>query len=270
LRAIVEILGLTGYLLSAAGCAGPAARYHRSAENLGFSAVNQPAGDFTLRLYWSRRPKPGEPFHIYLDGDGTPWRNPTRIAADPTPRRPLVLRLMSRDPFPSVLVGRPCYHGQADSPCTAALWTDQRYSQTVVDALAQAIRDIRSQAPGSPATLIGFSGGGALAMLLAASMPVDAVVTIAGNLDTEAWTRHHGQPPLLGSSNPAELPPLQRSIRQLHLAGGRDRQVPPVIIRPIAEREPNAVFQVIEEFDHGCCWERIWPDVLESLPAPSQ
>jgi pimeloyl-ACP methyl ester carboxylesterase len=55
--------------------------------------------------------------------------------------------------------------------------------------------------------LIGHSGG-ALAILLAARVPqVVAVVTIAGNLDTDVWTKLHGYLRLQGSLNPIAAPP---------------------------------------------------------------
>src|SRR6266545_4164343 len=86
------------------GCAGPSERFAARVEGEGFAhVVYRPAG---------LRPDGGRVLHIYLDGDGTPWER-GRPAPDPTPRAPLVLRLMALDPAPRVYLGRPCYHGLA-------------------------------------------------------------------------------------------------------------------------------------------------------------
>lgn len=65
--------------------------------------------------------------HIYIEGDGRPWLNPSRIAADPTPQKPLMLELMALDPAPAAFLGRPCYFELDDPACTPELWTHKRY-----------------------------------------------------------------------------------------------------------------------------------------------
>jgi pimeloyl-ACP methyl ester carboxylesterase len=119
--------------------------------------------------------------------------------------------------------------------------------------------------PGSlhEVTLIGYSGGGVLAMLIAARVEqVRTVVTIAANLDIDAWADHHGYSRLIGSLNPASQPPLQAKIRQIHLVGERDLRVPAHLSEQTIARQPNARLIVMANFDHVCCWERAWPDIL--------
>jgi hypothetical protein len=207
------------------------------------------------------------PVHVYLDGDGLPWITRTQIARDPTPRTPLALRLMAADPSPSLYIGRPCYHGLATSPgCSPWLWTHGRYSEEVVKSMAAALRHTLGTDSDREVTLIGYSGGGVLAMLIAARMEqVVAVVTIAANLDIATWADHHGYSRLLGSLNPATQPPLPARIRQIHLAGERDIRVPPYLSKPAVSHQPNAQFLVVPNFDHSCCWERVWPAILARL-----
>ena len=70
--------------------------------------------------------------------------------------------------------------------------------------MAAALSDILQRRPYQGLVLIGYSGGGVLAMLLAEQFPAtQAVVTVAGNLDTDAWAIEHGYSPLRGSLNPA-------------------------------------------------------------------
>ena len=62
------------------------------------------------------------------------------VAADPTPRRPLMLQILARAPMPAIYVGRPCYfETRADPGCTPELWTSARYSDAVVASLAAVI-----------------------------------------------------------------------------------------------------------------------------------
>jgi len=196
--------------------------------------------------------------HVYIEGDGTPWIRGTAVAKDPTPKKPLALRLMRRDPAFSAYVGRPCYFGVEDPACTPALWTSRRYSKEVVSSMHAVIRRLLDEHGAKKLVLIGHSGGGTLAVLLAPGFDETAgVITIGANLDVAAWTAYHGYTPL----EPVELAPLPPRIRQLHLAGGRDRNVPPRLAEQAAERLGGQL-AVTSRFDHDCCWERRWPEIL--------
>ncbi|MCC7410417.1 MAG: hypothetical protein IT495_02110 [Gammaproteobacteria bacterium] len=207
-----------------------------------------------------------QPIHIYITGDGSPWLHGIRIARDPTPRHDIVVDLMLRDPAPSLLIGRPCYHGLARTrACEPRVWTAGRYSEPVVHSMAVAIRAALEAFPHSPAVLIGYSGGGALAMLIAARVPaIGTVVTVAANLDVAAWTRLHGYAPLTGSLDPAREPPLAPRIRQFHFAGGRDTVSPVKLNYDTVFRQSNYHLTVIPGFDHRCCWVERWPALIAS------
>jgi pimeloyl-ACP methyl ester carboxylesterase len=204
----------------------------------------------------------GQPLHIYLEGDGLPFLTTNRISSDPTPRNPLALRLLLRDPAPALYLGRPCYHGQAQAPgCNPRLWTQARYSEPVVASMAAGLQ--RVTGANRPLMLIGYSGGGTLAMLLAPRLGnVVGVVTIAANLDVQRWAAEHSFTPLTDSLDPARAPPLAADITQLHLAGARDREVPPRLVAPVVARQPHADLIVFPDFDHRCCWEQHWPALL--------
>ena len=213
-----------------------------------------------------RRDLPG--LRVYLDGDGSPWVRGRWVARDPTPREPVALRLMLRDPGAALYLGRPCYHRVDDQPpCHPGLWTNGRYSEAVVDSMAVALRRLLGSEGGLGAvTLVGYSGGGALGMLLARRLDrVGRLVTVAANLDTDAWTRLHGYSPLNASLNPAIEPPLQHSVMQAHLAGQDDQTVPPWLIERALAKELHADLAVVAGFDHHCCWDSIWPVVLDVM-----
>ncbi len=258
-------VGLLGSLW--VGCAdSPARRLDDKAADLGFSRQVLKGKGFEHVVYIKRNTQDHPVLHVYLEGDGAPWIQHRWVAADPTPRRPMMLDLMSLDPYPSVYLGRPCYNGLAHRPpCQPGMWTEGRYSPAVIDAMAGVLGELLGMTGQRRVMLFGYSGGGALAMLLAERFPQTvAVVTIAGNLDTEAWTRHHGYSPLRTSLNPARRPPL--AIRQLHLAGGDDRVVPPALLSSVLDR-PGVQLRVIEGYDHRCCWRRIWPQILAEIGA---
>lgn len=178
-----------------------------------------------------------------------------------------MLELMKLDRQPSVYLGRPCYNGTStDKRCTNALWTSARYSPAVIASMATGLRELQRRHQASELWLFGHSGGGALALLLADRLPdVSRVITIAGNLDTDAWTRHHGYTPLFSSLNPAQQPPLRDSVWQWHLLGGRDAVIPPPLVRPFILSQSQASGFQFDRFSHSCCWQPIWPELLDAL-----
>ncbi|MBI4272027.1 MAG: hypothetical protein HY615_16955 [Candidatus Rokubacteria bacterium] len=250
-----------GLGLAASACASPADRFAQRALALGFQQSVVPGTGFAHVLF-RRSGFPAGTLHVYLGGDGTPWLA-GRPAADPTPERPLELTLMALDRAPSVYLGRPCYHGLADTPpCAPPLWTSARYSDAVVQSIVAAAARVARDAGARRVVWLGYSGGGTLAVLAAPRLAASvAVVTIAANLDTDAWAELHGFHPLTGSLNPARQPPL--GLFQRHYVGGRDWLVPEGVVRrgPI---DGDSV-RVVPDCDHGSCWEALWPAILEEV-----
>ena len=78
-----------------------------------------------------------------------------------------------------------------------------------------------------------------------------------------SWADLHGYSRLVGSLNPAAQPPLPPWIHQRHYVGGKDQVVPKEIVArgPIA---PETLI-VLPAYDHTCCWEAIWPQVLQDV-----
>lgn len=251
--------------LALAGCASPAARIDGLAAGWGLEPAWIEGDGFQHRVYRKPGPAAAGPLHVYIEHDGLPWRTETAVSADPTPRDPLMLRLMRQDPAASLYLGRPCYFGTARAPgCSPLMWTHARYSVQTVDSMLAALD--RLLGPEQDVVFIGYSGGGALALLLAERHPrTRAVLTLAGNLDIAAWARHHRYTPLSRSLNPADRPPLPPHILQRHYLGGTDRHVPPAVVaRFTAARRPGEVV-VLPQFDHVCCWADRWADILGEL-----
>lgn len=253
--------------LQLSGCATLAERVEAEAARYGFTRVVVPGTEFPHVVFLNKVDSVGMPLHIYLEGDGSPWIAGDYPAPDPTPRQPIMLRLMALDDAPSLYLGRPCYLGLAQgSYCDSSLWTHARYSKRVVDSLESALRRLLPHYKTSGLVIIGHSGGGTLALLLAERFDATrAVLTLAGNLDTEAWADYHGYLPLTDSLNPAKRCGLRAGIVERHYVGLRDREVPLNIAERYIAAHPLAEIIPVPDFDHGCCWDQLWPGILEAL-----
>ena len=249
------------------GCASPSQHLDERAAGLGYRRVVVRGDGFDHVAYIKDgHGAANTALHVYLEGDGTPWVRKRVAAADPTPRTPLMFDLMSFDPAPSVYLGRPCYHGLKPGACTPDMWTDQRYSEAVVASMSAALD--RLSVDYQALVLLGYSGGGTLAMLMAERQPkTETVITVAANLDTVRWAEMHKQQSLSGSLNPATRPALPPRIRQMHFAGGDDDNVPPLLVRDAIARQQGAEFKVFLKQDHSCCWREVWMEILGGLAA---
>ncbi len=252
------------------GCAAPWQRLDAIARHGGLDKRIVRGNGFDHVVY--ERPatvrvpgSPAEPLIVFLEGDGLPWASPERPSADATARDPIGLALALATPGRIAYVARPCYHEFARaSGCSPADWTSGRYSLRVIASVAAVIAALDADA--APLWIVGYSGGGALAVLAAPRLPrLEQLVTVAGNLDTEAWTTMHGYLPLSASVNPATTAPLPASIRQLHLYGTADRNIPPGTAIQFVARQPNARARAMAGFDHICCWTRAWPNIWADI-----
>lgn len=246
------------------GCTSIAERYDAHAGAQGLRRAEVRGADFHHVVYRKARKARGDVLHIYLEGDGSPLINRRSPTVEPTPRRPVMPALMALDPGPAVLLGRPCYHGLATRPpCQPEDWTQGRFSAPVVNSLATAARGLIAAGGYKGAVLIGHSGGGVLALLMAPALPqVRAVIAIATVADTGLWIRYHKLAPLTGSLNPNSMPSASRPVVELFLGGAKDRVTPLSLIEQAVDRRPQAGLWRYEDFDHACCWARVWPQAL--------
>ena len=173
-----------GLVVVLGACAANTAQ--RAADEFGMASAVVMGEKFKHQVFQINTQKKGkgDVLHVYIEGDGRPWRNRRAVSLDPTPKNLLMLKLMTVDSAPSVYLGRPCYFKLEDPNCSPVWWTDKRYSRAVVDSLNEVIRQHAKGYDGI--MLFGHSGGGTLVMLLAAMRSdVVALVTLAGNLDID-------------------------------------------------------------------------------------
>jgi pimeloyl-ACP methyl ester carboxylesterase len=207
----------------------------------------------------------GSRTHIYIEGDGLAWRRRGQVSEDPTPARPVALLLAAADPTTAAVIyfGRPCQYGTSDeSPCRPIHWTAGRYGDAVIAAMHRSLdRVIEDLGLHGTIDLIGYSGGGVVAALLAAQRSdIQNLITVAAPPDIALWTRTARVSPLLASNSPMEQLTALRSIRQHHYVGQNDKRVPPAITEAfhlaLGPKAPSR-FTVVEGIDHGA-WPEVW------------
>lgn len=250
-----------------AGCASAARHSQQLARRNGFEPLLLRGTRFQHHAFARLQAESGL-LVIFIEGDGSTWVDGgRRVAADPTAHVPLALELAVDTPASVLYLGRPCYLETVRPPeCSEALWTSQRYSSEVVRSMSAAASAFISEHHFERVLLVGYSGGGALAVLMARDLPqLQGIVTVAGNLDPDAWARLHGYDPLDGSLNPALAPPLPAQLDQWYLVGQRDENVPAeAVARYFARVPPDRVWSY-PRFDHKCCWAREWPSIFARI-----
>jgi pimeloyl-ACP methyl ester carboxylesterase len=252
-----------------AGCATNAARIDELAATLGMSRSVVAAGGFRSLVYMRGVPAPQDlPLTIFIEGDGIPWVGGREPSLDPTTSDPIALKLLAQTPPPAAYVTRPCYNDMSGPRCTPERWTMERYSEEIVSSMTEVVRQATEQATAHSVVLVGYSGGGVLAVLIAERLDnVAAVVTVGANLDVESWSEHHGYLPLTGSLNPAASTAVHR-WPETHLYGAHDENVPPATADAYFKRFPSARRR-IEANDHVCCWVEQWPELWKQLAVTS-
>ncbi|MDD5645435.1 MAG: alpha/beta hydrolase [bacterium] len=208
--------------------------------------------------------------HVYIEGDGRAYVKRTMASHNPTPENPLGLKLASIDPSPNILyIARPYqyYESSESFEHQSKYWTTCRYSDEVVSDINRAITQEKENYHLGDIILIGYSGGGALAALIAARRnDIILLITVAGNLDTDFHTTLHNVSPLKGSLNPADFPDKLKNVKQIHFVGGRDTVVPPSVAesyrKKIAPQPENFRIIEIKENTHGKGWDKNWRDTV--------
>ena len=263
-------------LATAALLAGCASRRDKAAELALGHAMRTAVFDggyFDLYGQVPQHFQPGQPLSVYIEGDGYAYISRQRLNDDPTPRDPLALDLATRDPAPNVVyLARPCQYvtGPQRRHCEPAYWSVARYAENVIASTNAVIDQLVAKSGARGVRLYGHSGGATVALLVAARRnDVLSVMSVAGLLDTEAWTRMDGLAPLIYSLNPADMAQRLADIPQVHLLGADDDVISPAVARSYAahfpaDRQPR--LQIVEGQDHTCCWAERWPQLLRLRP----
>jgi dienelactone hydrolase len=252
-----------------ASCATNDFTKHRVAEHFakenGFKKELVYGGHFWITTF-QKISSPNLPFVFYIEGDGEAFKNRYVISDDPTPKKVMLLQLASMDKRPNVVyVARPCQYTPMDlnKACNHTYWTDKRLSEDSIHSINQVISKLSKS---QPVDLIGFSGGGGVAVLVAANNKnVKSILTIAANLDHENFNKYHRVRPMIGSLNPIDYAKKINHIPQLHISGGLDKVVPAFIADDFVKASANSKCvkrEIISNATHTKNWDKDWLYIL--------
>ena len=256
-------------LLFLAGCAGrfPADSFARTN---GFTPHLSHGRNYDLK--WFLRGA-GPVLHVYIEGDGKALLTRRKPSPDPTPHRAESFRLAARDQSPAVAyLARPCQFTEGDERrgCAPCAWTSARFSEQTVSDMSAAVDEAMRAAGATRLVLVGYSGGGAVAMLLAARRDdVALAVTVAGNLNHAFWTEHHGVSPLRESLNPADFADRLQSVPQIHVVSDEDHVIPPIVAQSFVDRmgdQSRARILIVHGLEHDGDWGPAVAEALKGAP----
>ena len=238
--------------------------------------------DFTLTTYHkpfnaevsntSHSGYKAETLTVYIEGDGRSWERRDKISGNPTPYQPLALKLALLDQNEKVAyLARPCQYTCLDNEksCGPDIWTFQRFSDKVIANMNEAVSKLKQESGAKKINLVGFSGGAAVVVLVAARRnDVTSIKTVAGDLDHEMMTEFHQTSPMTESLNPKRFVKKVAHIKQWHYIGKEDPVVPSFIsksfVDEISKTHPNTATQMIfPKVSHHEGWEKLWPELAK-------
>lgn len=241
------------------------------AKKSGLNSQNLQTSRFELRI-WQRITAPAQPVRVYIEGDGYAWVSRTRPSDDPTPRQPTGLMLAAADASANVLyLARPCQFIGPPLPanCGTTWWTENRFSPTVVQAMDEALSQSLQPWPGIQIELVGYSGGGAIAALIAARRDdVRSLRTVAGNLDVAYVNAVHNVSAMPDALSAIDVAPRLANLPQIHFTGSADSTVPPETAKRFQQAAGGRCVRIeqVRGMAHGSDWAAVWPSLLQQQP----
>ncbi|HAU5562514.1 TPA: alpha/beta hydrolase [Serratia fonticola] len=269
--------GITLFLLMlVTGCVDNRIKTAREIAQKGkLTEKNIATSEFSFKT-WQRITAPSRPITVYIEGDGLAWLTRYQPSPDPTPNNPVALRLAALDPGSNVVyIARPCqYIGLESNPaCKVTYWTNKRFSIDVINAISTVLDDVKKSASATELHLVGYSGGGAIAALLAEKRKdISSLRTVAGYLDTEYVNHLHHVSPMYESLNPVDKAYKLALIPQIHFSGARDTLITPEVAQQFIHKTGNRCARVIlvPEMTHQGPWESQWLTLLKKTPGCSK
>jgi pimeloyl-ACP methyl ester carboxylesterase len=224
------------------------------AENITWQRIILKGGSLPVVVFYPSSLVHTETLNVFIEGDGSPG---------------IALDMAQKIQKNSVYIARPCQFLRIGlQACNKEVWTSHRFSSEVIRSMARALDVVKIRFEANDIRLIGYSGGGAVASILAAQRKdVKLLITVAGNLDHHQWTEYNQIEALTGSLNPINYKEQLKNIPQIHLVGDRDHTVPGSVLssylRHIQDLT-NVQSYIINGADHTCCWNNVMASLFNS------
>jgi len=230
--------------------------------------------DFALFSYQKIINPKNKVLNIYIEGDGLAWENRYRLSRNPTPTDPIALKMALVDKAENIIyLARPCQYVDFSLNKNCAnqeYWSRARFSQKVIDSTNQAIDKIKIKYGFKNINLFGFSGGGAVAVLVASKRSdVKSIKTIAANLNHKMLMKMHKVSPLDQSLDAIDVAYKLSKIRQIHIAGKQDNTVYVRTIESFVNKvnknskDKIAYLKIIKDANHEYKkWPEIWSNII--------
>lgn len=231
-----------------------------------FSEVDIQTSSFNLlSLQKNQKNCKDKDLRVYIEGDGLAWITRNTISSDPTPVNPTALKLMNQDKYEcKIYLARPCQY-ISSAECNSSYWTSNRFDNRVIKSYDESLNKLKNSYKNRSFTLIGYSGGGAVASLVSAQRKdINKLITVAGNLDTNKWTTMHNISKLDKSLNPADFTKNLENIEQYHIIGNQDDIIPKDIFLSYYSKfkKKDKINYLYFDASHNCCWEEPYKKFL--------
>lgn len=242
-----RIFTLALIILALSGCTSQQERLGNWAQANGSKIEVIQTSQFPIQTVTPANLVVGERLTVLIEGDGHAWATSTQPSTDPTPHT-LSLAKLTVDSRRGVYMARPCQYVM-NQGCDKSMWTDARFSRAAVSSMNEVINKLKARYHASSIELIGYSGGAAVALILAAERDdVTQLQTIAGNVDPAAWVALNGLSPLTGSLSTLANPQKLSGIPQRHFVGSGDTVIPRILTEGFVRKISSRCAEVVDVF----------------------
>ena len=225
-------------------------------DNFKYTEIQTPEFDFAS---WQKITDTNTGYKVYIEGDGFAFNAQGIPTDDPTPRSTFVRQMSFTDPHPNVIyLARACQFIQ-NKKCAQKYWTTARFASEIIDAQADALKQIIGS---KSVVFVGFSGGAQIAGLIAVRHPeinVRKIITIAGNLNHPMWTAYHHVLPLSESLDLNEYKTEFLKFSQIHYVGASDEVMPPLLNQKFVAGKADVI--EVKGANHNNGWDMIVPKI---------
>lgn len=208
---------------------------------------------FTFTVWEKSTLQRGGNLRIYIEGDG-----------NPNPKEKIALYYAEQDPSDNVVyVTRPCQWSQ-DKICKVKpqIYKGQRFHPEVLREIQELITYLIRKYQAKSIELIGYDGGGLIAMEVATHIQPKRVITIAGILDLNSYILYNGLKEMNDAVNPADKLGTLKNIPQIHYVGTKDEITPARVAERFVAKMNNPKSAVVKRVKgvHHTNWKGVQLD----------